>query len=248
MVDVVAVPEGLENGVGETLHEQVLHGLLAQVVVDPIHLMLLEHLADHAVERDRRVEVLAEGFFDDDLGVERRAEPARRQARGPEIAQDGGEDGRRSGDVEQHLQIASQPFLDPGDVRGETLEGLGLVIPARHVAGVLPDMVPDVAVEFAAGKLLDRPGGHVAKLVVRDRLAAIADEEEISRQQMVECEIVDRGDELSRGQVARGAKNHDNGRRSAAVLAQTLEEGMTRRFGHGENSSQYASHPGRGQG
>jgi hypothetical protein len=42
VVDVVAVPERLEDGVGEAEDQQVLHRLLAQVVVDAVDLLLVE--------------------------------------------------------------------------------------------------------------------------------------------------------------------------------------------------------------
>jgi hypothetical protein len=53
-VDEVAVPQRLEDGVGEPLHEQVLHRLLPEVVIDPVHLVLLKDGADRGVEFPRR--------------------------------------------------------------------------------------------------------------------------------------------------------------------------------------------------
>ena len=44
VVDEVPVPDGLEQRVGEPERHQVLDGLLAQVVVDPEHLGLVEHV------------------------------------------------------------------------------------------------------------------------------------------------------------------------------------------------------------
>ncbi len=61
-----------------------------------------------------------------------------------------------------------------------------------------------------------------AELLVRDGLAAIADQVEVRRQQVVEAQVVDRGDELARRQVARGAEDDDDGRGRPAVLAQSL--------------------------
>ena len=42
VVDVAAVPDRLEDAVGEAQHQQVLHGLLGQVVVDAVDLPLVE--------------------------------------------------------------------------------------------------------------------------------------------------------------------------------------------------------------
>ena len=49
VLDVLPVPDGLEAHVGEAEDEQVHHELLAQVVVDPVDLVLSEHreLAHH---------------------------------------------------------------------------------------------------------------------------------------------------------------------------------------------------------
>ena len=46
VVDVVAVPDRLEEGVGEPQRHEVLDGLLAEVVVDAEDLRLLEDLED----------------------------------------------------------------------------------------------------------------------------------------------------------------------------------------------------------
>ncbi len=194
--------------------------------------MLLEHLADDAVERHGGVEVLAEGFFDNDLGVQRGAEAARGQAGGAEVAQDGGEHRGRRGDVEQHLHLAAEFLLDAVDMRGETGKRLRLVVAARDVGRVGRHVAPDVLVQLAAGKLLDRAAGDLAKLLVGDRLAAVAHEEKVGGQEVVESEVVDRGDELPGGEITGSTKDHDHRGRSAAVFAQTLQERMAGGVGH----------------
>ena len=44
VVHVAAVPDGLEDAVGEAQHQEVLHRLLGEVVVDAVHLPLVEDL------------------------------------------------------------------------------------------------------------------------------------------------------------------------------------------------------------
>ena len=51
VVDVIAVPERLEDAVGEPEDEDVLDRLLAEIVVDPVDLILAEDPVDHVVER-----------------------------------------------------------------------------------------------------------------------------------------------------------------------------------------------------
>ena len=50
VIDVATVPERLEHPVGETDGQDVLHRLLAEVVVDPEHLRLVEHLVHDGVQ------------------------------------------------------------------------------------------------------------------------------------------------------------------------------------------------------
>ena len=64
VIDVVAVPDRLENGVGEPQHEDVLHRLLAEVMVDAVDLVLGEHPVDLFVQLVARGQVGAEGLFD----------------------------------------------------------------------------------------------------------------------------------------------------------------------------------------
>ena len=58
-----AVPEALENGIGKAEHQNVLHGFLAQIMVDAEHLRLVRVTRQLFVERPRRFEVMAERFF-----------------------------------------------------------------------------------------------------------------------------------------------------------------------------------------
>ena len=61
----VPVPEGFEGRVGEAEDEKVLDRLLAQIMVDPENLRLVEISVYEAVEGPGRIEVPAEGLLDD---------------------------------------------------------------------------------------------------------------------------------------------------------------------------------------
>jgi len=69
VVDVLAVPDGLEHPVREAQREDVLHGFLAEEVVDPEDLRLVEDAVDDRVERASRGEAGAERLFQDDPPV-----------------------------------------------------------------------------------------------------------------------------------------------------------------------------------
>ena len=63
VVDVVAIPERLEEAVGEAQHEEVLYGFFAEVVVDAVYLVFVEVVVNGAVEVFRGLAVVAEVFF-----------------------------------------------------------------------------------------------------------------------------------------------------------------------------------------
>ncbi len=66
--DVLAVPDGLEEPVGESEREDVECGFLAEEVVDAEDLALVERRVEEVVERDRAREVGAERLLHDDAG------------------------------------------------------------------------------------------------------------------------------------------------------------------------------------
>ena len=71
MVDMVGVPQRLEQGVGEAERHEVLDRLLPEIVVDPVDLAFVEDLADGVVDLARRGEIVADRFLDDHPGLRR---------------------------------------------------------------------------------------------------------------------------------------------------------------------------------
>ena len=63
VLHVVPVPDGFEKGVGEAEIEDILHRLLAQVVVDAKDAMLVKLLVQHIVERAGGRQIAPERFF-----------------------------------------------------------------------------------------------------------------------------------------------------------------------------------------
>ena len=51
VINVAPVPDRLENAVAEPEHDDVLHRLFAEVVIDAINLALLQRLLDLGIER-----------------------------------------------------------------------------------------------------------------------------------------------------------------------------------------------------
>jgi hypothetical protein len=53
MVDIPAVPEGLEQRVGKTEHEDILNGFFGQIVIDPVDLTFLKVVPQEGVKLSR---------------------------------------------------------------------------------------------------------------------------------------------------------------------------------------------------
>ena len=66
MVDVLVVPDRLENAVCKPDHHEVLHSFLAEVVVDPKDLGLVKYSADGGVDLLRGCQIMPDWLFHDD--------------------------------------------------------------------------------------------------------------------------------------------------------------------------------------
>src|SRR5689334_8759249 len=63
VINVTPVPDGLKDAVAEAENKDILHGFLAQIMVDAENLALRKDLADLAVQRLCRIKVIAERLF-----------------------------------------------------------------------------------------------------------------------------------------------------------------------------------------
>ena len=101
VLDVMPVPDRLEERVGEAEIENVLHRLLAEIVIDAEDRILWKDLVQRLVQRARGREIPAERFLDDD------ARPVR-ASRFPELAHDDREHARRDREVVRGTLSLSQ--------------------------------------------------------------------------------------------------------------------------------------------
>ncbi len=116
--DVGAVPDRLEEAVGEAQREDVLGGLLAEEVIDPEDLALGEDLVDGVVERSRRLQVGPERLLHDDSRVRDQAGLADQ----PDQAQ---RRLRRDAQIEQQPRVGAE-LLTGGPDRRRQLRGIGV--------------------------------------------------------------------------------------------------------------------------
>src|SRR5207253_10525955 len=97
----------------EPQRQHVLHGLLAEVVIDAEDLALVEVLLDGAVELTRGCEIAAERLLDD------QPRPAGCAATLAERPDDRSEDDRRDGEVVDAVSICSALLVELGERLGE---------------------------------------------------------------------------------------------------------------------------------
>ena len=65
VIDIVPVPDRLEDPIGKAKDQDVLHRLLAQVVIDAEDLVFVEDPVHFVVQLARRVQIVAERLLDD---------------------------------------------------------------------------------------------------------------------------------------------------------------------------------------
>jgi hypothetical protein len=63
MVDVLAIPDRLEDPVGKPEDQNILHRLFPEIVIDPVDLPFLQDPLELVVQRPRRFQVMSERFF-----------------------------------------------------------------------------------------------------------------------------------------------------------------------------------------
>ena len=197
--DAVAVPRRLEQGVGEAEHQQVLHGLFAQVVVDAIDLALGEVPVHQVVELAGRGQVAAEGL------LHHQARPARGagQAGGVQAGDHPGQGCRGQRQVEDPVAGEGVLGLDGFQAGGE-----GAVVAVGGKRGVVQaGGAPGrggFPVETGGGQGLPRAA---AELFVAQVVGARPEHHGVEA--VVRGEAIQGGQELAGAQVAGGTHDHE---------------------------------------
>ena len=106
VIHIAPVPDWLEQRIGKTECEEVLHRLFAQVMVDAEDLGFLKAAGECAVQRQGRLQVIPNRFLDDDS----RPFPVGCQAGIVQEGRDFAKQGGRRGHVENALGFVA-PFL-----------------------------------------------------------------------------------------------------------------------------------------
>ena len=232
MVDVLAAPHRLEQRVGEAKDEQVLHRLLAEVVVDAEDLRLVEGRGHGVVERARARQVVAERLLEDDARPRAPGRLCPGGATSFEAAQpldDGTELRRRHREVEEAIAPRAPLGVDALEVRAQRLVRASARSP-RHARsscharsrpttaasmGLRRENVRDGLLELGAERL-------VGLLAPRH-----ADDGEAPGKQAAPREVVEGRDELAAREVPGRAEDDDG----AGVAGAVLDEAAAQRVG-----------------
>jgi hypothetical protein len=171
VVDHVAGPRALDHRVREPEDQDVLHCLLAEVMVDPEHLPLVEDLARHAVELARAGQVMPDRLLDHDPRLfpeARLADPLddRREGRG------------RRGAVEQPPALGAQVGVEGEEALAQRPEGVRVVERCGDVGKLSRERLPTSVVQPVAGVLFDPAAGALAEVRVDEAASARADDRE----------------------------------------------------------------------
>jgi len=221
VLDVVGVPDGLEEAVGEAQGEDVLRRLLAEEVVDAQDLALVEVLVQHRVELARGREVAPERLLGHDprpLG----------EAGLAEHVGHAGRRSRRHAEVMQTARLAAERAVGVRD-RGLQPAGVGL----GHVREPLREGAPGVVRDRHAGELVERLAREVPEAGVVDVVERRADHPVVLRQQTRLREVEQARQELAASEVARRAEEHDDVRLRARRRADGGVAGLVGLLGHG---------------
>ncbi len=199
---------GSKMSVGEAEGEQVLHRLLAQVMVDAEDLLLPPVREQRAVQLDRRGEVASEGLLDD------QAPPALRmgmQARGRKFPADHPEHGRRRGEIEEGVAAGFVPGTQEVEALAHLAVGRVVLETAGDVVQPTGEVLPDGCIEVIARcEAADRGVHALPELRRGHRLARHADDRDARGEQSVAGQVVERGDQQPPHHVAGGAEDDED--------------------------------------
>ena len=220
---MIAVPQRLEDAVGEAQHQNVLDGFFAEEMIDAVDLVLGQHLEDLGVESPRRGKVMPEGLLNDHpppcflrlVGEAGAAELLDHRTKEPvsdrQIEQD-------IGCAVLPAELLGQQLLEPAvsfrlrKISANIMHALHEPCPGRLVERLPLAAGPSEGLNHAGQVLAPSLGGLI--------VTVDADQGEVFRKLPAPDEIVESWHDETLGQIAGGAENHHGrGGRPAAGKA-----------------------------
>jgi len=190
--NVVLVPLGFEQAVGETQRDQVLDGFFAQVVVDAVGAVFREELRHGVIDLARGLQIRTDGFFQDYAGVFRQADLGQVLADRAVHRRGGGE-------------IGDQPLADAG------LFSQGHVVFGFHevdvdVSQAREEALGDAFVQLLADVLAHRFFDMDQVLLLGTGLTGQGQDARIFVQEPGAIELIEGRKQLAQRQITQGAK------------------------------------------
>src|ERR1700730_14860393 len=225
VIDVLPVPQRLEDPVREAEDEQVLHGLLAEVVVDAVDLLLDEGRVQPLVELAGGCQVAPKRLLDDH--AHEGPGCLCRQTRGIESIGEGRHRIRWRAEVEEAIARGAafavrgleRPLERLESVRGVHVEG--------RVSQSRGKRFPRISAQMDPAVLLDALAHVGAEFLVGHLAATCADDGEARGHGSFRGERIQRRDELALGQVAAGSEDDDaEGNRCARLPAPLVQRAL----------------------
>ena len=194
MLDVGPIEDRLEQDIGEPERHHVLHRLLAEVVVDPVDLILGKDGGHFLDERPGGIDVVTKRLLDDDP-VPARAViavdfPALGDPRIAEIPDDVGERVGRRGEIEEAIALRTTLCVDRIQASAQVSIGLLSREIALNVEEPLAELLPGVISDRCPGSTHHRRPHLFPKAVVRPVTPGHTDDREPLREGMGNGEVV----------------------------------------------------------
>jgi hypothetical protein len=222
MIHAVAVPDRLEHPVGEAQRHDVLHGLLSEEVVDPVDLVLPEHVADMGIQLAGGRKTVPKRLLDHDAAPISRPVfgiALARQTDGAEAVDHRPKEAVGNREIENRIALCAVAAFGclQRVVKVAVETGVGEI--ALQIVHSLREAVPSLLVDMTAielGCLADR---HLQEIIEAASPAFRAflgagdtDHHEPVRKETGSGEIVERRDQETLGQITARAENHHGAR------------------------------------
>ena len=221
VIHVAAIPQRLEDAVAEAQRQDVLHGFLAEVMIDAVDLGFFEGAMQFGAELLSAGQVVAERLFDDD------AAPAGALANvgGGDALRDGNVLAGLCGKVEQHVAAGMAGGIDFFQTGVQRRKKSGVVEVARHVEYALGEGGPDVGVKGRIlQEFLDGREHFLAELIVGHGGARDTQDGESGVQAALVGQPVEGRQQLAFGEIAIGSEDDHGALGYATLEAQGILE------------------------
>lgn len=193
VVDVLAVPERLEERIAEAEGENVLDGFLAEVVIDAVELVFGEVLVELIFEFAGAGLVVAEGLFDDEAAPG--AVGGFGETGAPEPSGGGAVVAGLRREIEQDVAGGLARLGDLVEADGEAFVGVVVTDIAGEVEEPPGEVVPERLIEGAVlEELLDRGFHLLAEVVIGHRGTRYADDGKALGEPALEGQAVEGGE------------------------------------------------------